>query len=86
MTLLRDFGHAANDDRTRAGSESHFQRLCFLYFTNPGALPQASDEVAPLALNAWYARLHAQCLIEVLNQIVGVFEADGHAQQAFGRG
>src|SRR2546421_11522324 len=29
--------------------------------------------------------LSPQRLIEVLDQVVGVFEADGHAQQAFGR-
>jgi len=34
-----------------AGDESRFQRWWLFHFTNPGALPQAGEESAPLALN-----------------------------------
>ena len=65
----------------------------------PGALPQATDESAPLAqrnlcrasvsdafwtefdVERWtFKSLLSQRLIEVLDQVVRVFEADGQAQ------
>lgn len=56
---------------------------------DPGALPQATDESAPLVLYATLNYLNStldvesllsQRLIEVLDQIVSVFQADGQAQ------
>ena len=58
-----------------------FSAYVLVYFTNPWALPQAGNEVAPLALKCPNpAPLHSQRLVEILDQVVGVFEADGHAQ------
>jgi len=40
-------------DRTDVGSDSRFSAGGFSLFTNPGALPQACDEGAPLALTTY---------------------------------
>ena len=44
-------GHGIDDVLNRCRSESRFQRWRFFYCTNPGTLPQAGNDTAPLALN-----------------------------------
>ena len=63
------------------------------HFINPGALLQAGDETAPLVLDTFYAFPAAaggnamcqlsQRLVEILDQIIRVFEPDGQTQQTF---
>ncbi len=51
MTLLSDWGMALMMYSTGAAVNRAFSAGGFFYFTKPGALPQARNDTAPLALN-----------------------------------